>query len=238
MNKKNYILIVIIGFGSLLQLQSCKDQVIETFSSGNYLYFEREIVVNNKKTRIDTLDVSFSHYVGQETVTLPFTLKLIGDVLTEDKEYAVKVVEEKTTAKVGQYSIPEKPLFRKGVYIDTLYVTIYRDKMAADEEEVLTLSLVENENFGLGYLTYENVKLRFNSKIVAPKWWNAEITRDYYGVYSYKKLKTIIDANPGFVTIDGMSNSEKRDIAINTKNYIIKNGVTEEDGSEMKIPMY
>ena len=49
---------------------------------------------------------------------------------------------------------------------------------------------------------------------------------------------TIIEANPGFTTIEGMSSAEIRQVAIATKEYIKKNGIKEDDGSEMEIPIY
>lgn len=238
MNKKNFIYLATLLFVVAIQFQSCKQEEIKSYSSGNSLFFERTMTINGARVRVDTMDVSFSHYVGKDNLSLPFSIKLIGNVLSEDKEYKVKVVEDMTTAKLGQYSYPEKLIFRKGLTTDSLYITIYRDKMAKDEEVVLTLSLVENENFGLGYATYENIKLRFNNKIAKPLWWKDEIEKVFFGTYSYKKYVTIADANPGFTSAEGLTQTQIREIAITTQDYISANNVTEEDGTPMKMPIY
>ena len=42
----------------------------------------------------------------------------------------------------------------------------------------------------------------------------------------------------GGLTSCGKNSAEIRQIAINAKEYIKKNGITEDDGSEMTIPIY
>lgn len=241
MNNKKFISPVLFAFITLvtLQLVSCKEEGIEKYSSENYLYFER-MMKNSEgaNIRVDTIALSFSQYGSVNTLVIPFTIKLVGDTLSEDKEYKLRIVKESTTAKADQYTLPEKLIFKKGVVIDSLNVTIHRDKLSKDEEVVLMLALEENNNFKVGYYTYETVKLRFNNKTVKPLWWTDDpVDIVYFGTYSFKKLETIIEANPGFMTIVGLSWTEVRKIARSTQKYIEENNIIDEDGNPMDIPV-
>lgn len=240
MNNKNKIYYIIaFCLLSVMTVQSCKEQFVETYSDERYLFFERYMRDDdNKNVRVDTVEFSFSHYVGKEIIDIPFTVKLVGDLLTEDTEYKVEVVKDQTTAKEGQYSFPDKLLFRKGIPTDTLWVKAYRDKLTKDEEVVLFMRIAENDIFKRGYTTYTDAKLRFNNKIVKPLWWSKVITDAIFGEYSYKKLETIVAANPDFTTIDDLSQTEIRKIAINTKEYILLNNILEENGTPMVILAY
>ena len=82
------------------------------------------------------------------------------------------------------------------------------------------------------------MKIRFNDQEVIPLWWTQEVTDAYLGKNSFKKLETIIAANEGFSTFEGLSDTEKRKIALKTKAYILANNIKEENGDPMEIPMY
>ena len=122
----------------------------------------------------------------------------------------MSVVDSLTTATGDQYSLPEKLMFHKGMASDVLPVTLKKAPSLKDKQVYLTLRLVANENFGLGYTGYSDVKIRFNDQEVIPLWWTQEVTDAYLGKYSFKKLETIIAANEGFSTFEGLSDTEKR----------------------------
>ena len=240
MKNRNIIEVLLFGciFLMALSFQSCDKQEIETYDAEHALFFERWKRVGVEDVRIDTVGYSFSHYVGETELVHDFKINLIGDLLTEDMEYRVIVVDSLTTALPEQYTLPDPPIFHKGQATDVLSVVLHRKPSLKDKEVRLTLRLVANENFGLGYVTYTEVKIRFNDKNVIPLWWTTEVKEAYLGTYSYKKLETIIAANEGFTTFDGLSDTEKRKIALNTKAYIALHGITEDDNSPMLIPMY
>lgn len=66
-----------------------------------------------KENGQDTVNISFSHYPGQNTVKVPFVLSLIGPTPSEDLEYKVSVVDSLTTAITGVTNFPPSPIFRK-----------------------------------------------------------------------------------------------------------------------------
>ena len=115
---------------------------------------------------------------------------------------------------------------------------VHKTPVLKDKSVHLTLRLVENENFGLGYMGYTDVRIRFNDMPTQPTWWTKEVELAFLGPYSYEKLETIVAANEGFTTFEGLSLTEKRKIALNTKEYISEHGITEKNGDPMEIPVY
>lgn len=211
------------------------------YDSMNYLHFDKYI----GRERIDTALFSFTHYPALDEVTHYFKVSLIGKTLNEDKEYEVTVLSGNdlkdipyTTAKEGQYTFPEKLIFRKGVLSDSLAITVLKNSVPEGEEYYMTVRLKANDNFGVGYYQNTDVRLKFNNIPSTPLWWDNGITRGYFGVYSKKKLETIMLANPGFTTTEGMSSTDKTKIGIITNAYILEHNVTEENGDPMVLPIY
>lgn len=244
MNRNKISLIISFAFAALVAIPSCKVQEVDVFSAEeSYIYFKRFIKdKDGKNVRVDTAMVSFSHHYGVAEYTQNYYLGLVGQLPTKDLEYKVEVVKEGTTAEPGQYSLPKKLVFRKGLTEDILPITIYKDKIKDGDERVLVLRLVESNDLKLALNnpadSYTDIKFRFNNRISKPLWWDDTIKAVFFGEYSYKKYETIIKANPGFTTIEGLSSAEIRLIAINAKDYIKKNKITEDDGSEMEFPIY
>lgn len=222
----------------LAVFQGCEKQEIDSYRSERFLFFERwNIPTAIDRVRIDTAAYSFSDYVGENELVHPFVVKLIGDTLTEATEYKVIVVDTATTALAEQYALPDHLFFRKGAADDTLKVTLYKKASLKDKEVVLTLRLMGNDHFKVGYVGYSDVKIRFNDMQQKPAWWDEEVEVAYLGTYSFEKLKTIVAANEGFSTFDGLSGTERRKIAMKTKEYIQLKGITEINGEPMIIPV-
>lgn len=226
-----------------LMLLACSHEEIASYSYGRCLYFIRYLD-NDKgdKIRVDTAEMSFSNYPKKQEYTQPFYVGLIGEPLTEDLEYKAEIIEKNTTARPEQYRLPERPLFRKGMVMDTLNITVLKNQMEQGEECVLALRLVGSPHFKVGYSapgdSYTDIRFRFNNKISKPLWWKGDIETVFFGTYSPEKLETIIRANPDFETVENLSSTQIRRIALNTKKYIEANHIVEKDGSKMEIPMY
>ncbi len=238
------IIKIFIGIVALsLTVMSCNESDTITFGDENYIYFDK--YTPGTTDRIDTVKYSFSYFPTEDKIVHHFKVSLIGHYLTEDKEYKIEVLDGEdedgvpyTTALSDHYEITETPIFRKDRVSDTLTVTLFKDKVKEGEEYYLTLRLVANENFGLGYYDYKDVKIRYNNADEKPLWWNAEITATIFGEYSKEKLHTIMLANPGFVSTEGMGLTEMRKIALKTKDYIAENNIKEADGTDMTMPIY
>lgn len=233
---KSIILLLMICFC----LTSCKIDEIEPYNSKRSLFFPK-LHPKDSKITIDSLYVSFSHHNGKDELKIPFTVSLVGQLLDKDMEYVVSVDKEKTTAQEIDYILPEKCIFRKGQVSDTLWVTVKKANLK-DKEVLLVMKVTENETFTPGYYNRQIAKLAFNNIISQPTWWNEQITDVFFGVYSYKKFVTIIDAAAEkgieFISTEDLKPSEIRKIALIAKDYISKNEVKEEDGTEMIILVY
>ena len=243
--KRNKIsLIISFALAALAAIPSCKVQEVDVFSAKeSYVYFKRYIKnKEGKNVRVDTSMMSFSHHYGVTEFTQDYYLGLVGQVPEKDLTYEVQIVEDGTTATPDQYSLPEKFVFRKGRLEEVFPITVYKNKIKEGDEKVLKLRLVDSDDLKVAFNnptdSYTDIQFRFNNKISKPLWWDDTITGAFFGEYSYKKYETIIKANPGFTTIEGLSSAEIRMVALNAKDYIEKNGITEDDGQEMDIPIY
>ncbi|MEF2576379.1 MAG: DUF4843 domain-containing protein [Bacteroidales bacterium] len=243
--KRNKIsLIISFALAALAAIPSCKVQEVDVFSAKeSYVYFKRYIKnKEGKNVRVDTSMMSFSHHYGVTEFTQDYYLGLVGQVPEKDLTYEVQIVEDGTTATPDQYSLPEKFVFRKGRLEEVFPITVYKNKIKEGDEKVLKLRLVDSDDLKVAFNnptdSYTDIQFRFNNKISKPLWWDKNITGAFFGEYSYKKYETIIKANPGFTTIEGLSSAEIRMVALNAKDYIEKNGITEDDGKEMEIPIY
>lgn len=131
----------------LTLLQSCDKQEVFSYESSMHCFLSCWKQVSlSERYRLDTVNYSFSHYVGVEDIEHQFKINLIGNLLEEDAEYKVIVVDSLTTATENQYTI-KNPIFRKGRSSDSLSVVVHKTPALKDKSVHLTLRLVENENF-------------------------------------------------------------------------------------------
>lgn len=234
MNKNRYItvssllfLFFIIG---IQMMTGCKKQESEIFFGKNSIYFPNE---NGQ----DTLRFSFSHYPGTDKFDAEFQVILIGDLLTEDKEYKIRIVDTLTTALPTEYKIISSK-FRAGLPSDSLYVQFFRSERMKTQEVKVVFEIEGNDNFDPGYFDRQTIQIVWDAIESQPAWWTKNITDTYLGVYSSKKLETFIKATGVTMISADMEIWEKTNLCRQTHAYILANGITEEDGSPMIIVRY
>ena len=240
--RKIYIILLLLGFALPMCMQSCSTTETDAFGNERFLYFERQVKryvseLSYEWERVDTAVISVTHYPGEEVIEHPFRVVLIGDTLQEDQEYRVTIVDTLTSVKEGMVTYPEKLYFRKGMVMDTLWMTIHADKVEKNKEFYITLRLIANENFAVGYRGYSDVKLRFNNKASRPGGGDDRVIEVYLGPWSEKKFETFVLAT-GLTSFEGMAAGEMRLYSLRMKEYVAENNVTEADGSPMIIPIY
>lgn len=232
--KKNKIITIVLFLCttlSLTQFTSCKESNIETYVEKNALYFPKE---ENYLYGIDTAHISFFHNPGKDVLVVPFKIMLIGNLLKEDTEYAVEVIDSLTTATTDEYALPKKIIFRKGLPADTLYISIFNKERLSEIAVTLALKIVENDNFKAGYANMQKINLRFDAVASEPEWWDEIIKFVYLGKFSVAKYEVFITVS-GRIDIEGLEAWELRQICLDMKDHIKKNGITEDDGSPMEI---
>ncbi len=241
MKKYTCLFLLLIGLVLPLCIQSCSTSETDVFGKERLLYFERQVKrptdLSYEWVRVDTAVISVTHYPGEEKIEHPFRVVLIGDTLQEDAEYRVIVVDTLTNAREGMVTYPEKLYFRKGMVMDSLWMTIHTGEVEKDKEFYITLRLIANENFGIGYRGYSDVRLRFNNKASQPEWWDNRVEEVYLGAWSEKKFETFVLAT-GLTSFEGMAAGEMRFYSLKVKEYVGANNVTEDDGTPMMIPIY
>ncbi len=220
--------------------QGCSTEEIESWKTERALYFEKRMrnLESHSWERVDTASISIPNYFNQDEIKHYFKINLLGDTLSIDTEYALIVVDSMTTAEEGMVTLPENIVFHKGVISDSLALTVHADKVPEGKAYKITYRLLPNEHFMLGYKDYLQVILHFNNKESCPPWWDARIVEVYLGKWSQKKMETLYIATGGISSFENFGATECRYYALQLKLYIEKNGVTEENGEPMMVPIY
>lgn len=242
MKRYTFLFILFACYVCSLCMQSCTTEGTELYGQERFLYIERQVKrgegINREWVRVDTAVVSIAHHPNVEQIEQPFRICLVGDTLVADAEYKMIVVDTLTSMEDGMVTLPDKFIFKKGVVADSLWLTIHADKVPDNGEFYITLRIVGNENFGVGYKGYTDVKLWFNNKNTKPDWWNSRVVDVYLGEWSPEKFNTLVLATDGVASFEGLTASVMRLYSLMLKDYIEENGITEANGDPMVVPIY
>lgn len=200
----------------------CTTNTAEFYSGPRYLY-----VVNDSGA--DTAYVSFSNYPGLKQLEVPFAISLTGEMPGEDMEYKLEVVDSLTTAKSGDYALPERLIFRKDRITDTVNITIKNERAELFRQSFkVTFRIVANEYFQPGYTDRRDIKITFNDIKGKPDWWKDDLEKMILGTYSDKKMEHFILATR-VNSLEGVELSEVRRLTLIFKKYLRENNIMEED---------
>lgn len=219
-----------IVFGiTVLFVWACSEKDIRTYSGERYVYF------TPLEDGQDSVLYSFFNYPGQERIEARFEVNLVGEILTEDMPYRVEVVDSVTTALPSNYLLPEA-VFREGRVTDTLVVVLQKTD-GLKENVSIGLQIEPNAYFAQGVAGMRRLRIVLNNVPSRPLWWKGDIVRVYLGTYSAKKYQEFVLCT-GVNDLTDVSASWKREYALQFKAYIAENGITEEDGTPMLVPIY
>lgn len=173
-------LIYLLLFCGMTSLFSCEDTDYQIYNK------------NDKDKLFFTKDtIRFTYGLSRDLeVDLNAQVKLIGFVdQSEDKTFRIEVVKEKTTATNGEhFTVPEANTLVKDSSAANIPIDLHKLKLEKNKEYMLTLQLVENENYAPTDIK-ECVILFDNKDIEAPVWWRAEKV----GEYNQEKLILFVD---------------------------------------------
>ena len=226
---KNRIYAILISLIVCVSMYSCKQEDVSLFKSQDMLYIPNSV---NENIRF----IPFYHNPGKEQIEVKFLVNLIGQEQDVDREYKIVVVDSLTTANKEDYEL-DKFIFRKGLFEDTLTVKVNKTAHLSTKLVTLTLELVPNENFNVAYESKKLVEISFDNLVSRPEWWDSEVEEIYLGAYSQKKYELLFIAT-GVSSIENLEPAAIRDVALKLKVYISKNGITEDGGLPMIIPIY
>jgi hypothetical protein len=208
-------IITVLACAAALLLSSCREDRIECYGSENYIHFKQK---SDSPYRF-----SFATMPGADTYVLDIPVILIGNALEEDKPFAVEVVKDgdvKTTAPESTFSVPQAPLFKKGVFEDVLSVT-FTNSAELSTEKVLVLRVAQNENFKKGPVDYQLVEIHYSNILAQPSWWDKSMSEAYLGPYSDIKYTAFIEAT-GVSELDPKEQAKLTAYVMQFVNYLRK----------------
>lgn len=195
-------------------MASCTGKDIETFHGSREIYFEKFYMnaISPGSQQADTTSVSFFFYPeGTTEINVPLTILLSGQKLSSDIPFALRVIDEETTALPSEYELNDSYIFHSRPVIDgmmdfrdTIQVKVKYSERLSEEKKQLTLvvELVPNKEVDLGQFERRRAVIVWSNIADKPDWWNYEIENSLLGEYSYEKYKLFLEVVPNAIQLN------------------------------------
>ena len=224
-----------MALAGILAIAGCREQETPTFTAKSMLYIQQEDFADGESIDLAHLTKSFASYAGASEMEVSFKVNLIGHVTGYDRPFEVAVVEEETTAEENEYEI-ETPVLRAGEITTDLKIKLFKTPRMDEEKVTLTILLLAGKHFNLGYEDQLTAQVIYDNTPLKPEWWTEFIALCYLGEYTPAKYNAFYNYC-GLTDISDLEPSELRELVLGFKEYIEENGITEEDGSPMELPI-
>ena len=224
-----------MALAGILAIAGCREQETPTFTAKSMLYIQQEDFADGESIDLAHLTKSFASYAGASEMEVSFKVNLIGHVTGYDRPFEVAVVEEETTAEENEYEI-ETPVLKAGEITTDLKIKLFKTPRMDEEKVTLTILLLAGKHFNLGYEDQLTAQVIFDNTPLKPEWWTEFIALCYLGEYTPAKYNAFYNYC-GLTDISDLEPSELRELVLGFKEYIEENGITEEDGSPMELPI-
>lgn len=224
-----------MALAGILAIAGCREQETPTFTAKSMLYIQQEDFADGESIDLAHLTKSFASYAGASEMEVSFKVNLIGHVTGYDRPFEVAVVEEETTAEENEYEI-ETPVLKAGEITTDLKIKLFKTPRMDEEKVTLTILLLAGKHFNLGYEDQLTAQVIYDNTPLKPEWWTEFIALCYLGEYTPAKYNAFYNYC-GLTDISDLEPSELRELVLGFKEYIEDNGITEEDGSPMELPI-
>ena len=224
-----------MALAGILAIAGCREQETPTFTAKSMLYIQQEDFADGESIDLAHLTKSFASYAGASEMEVSFKVNLIGHVTGYDRPFEVAVVEEETTAEENEYEI-EAPVLKAGEISTDLKIKLFKTPRMDEEKVTLTILLLAGKHFNLGYEDQLTAQVTYDNTPLKPEWWTEFIALCYLGEYTPAKYNAFYNYC-GLTDISDLEPSELRELVLGFKEYIEENGITEEDGSPMELPI-
>ena len=224
-----------MALAGILAIAGCREQETPTFTDKSMLYIQQEDFADGESIDLAHLTKSFASYAGASEMEVSFKVNLIGHVTGYDRPFEVAVVEEETTAEENEYEI-ETPVLKAGEITTDLKIKLFKTPRMDEEKVTLTILLLAGKHFNLGYEDQLTAQVIYDNTPLKPEWWTEFIALCYLGEYTPAKYNAFYNYC-GLTDISDLEPSELRELVLGFKEYIEENGITEEDGSPMELPI-
>lgn len=224
-----------MALAGILAIAGCREQETPTFTAKSMLYIQQEDFADGESIDLAHLTKSFASYAGASEMEVSFKVNLIGHVTGYDRPFEVAVVEEETTAEENEYEI-ETPVLKAGEITTDLKIKLFKTPRMDEKKVTLTILLLAGKHFNLGYEDQLTAQVIYDNTPLKPEWWTEFIALCYLGEYTPAKYNAFYNYC-GLTDISDLEPSELRELVLGFKEYIEENGITEEDGSPMELPI-
>ena len=224
-----------MALAGVLAIAGCREQETPTFTAKSMLYIQQEDFADGESIDLAHLTKSFASYAGASEMEVSFKVNLIGHVTGYDRPFEVAVVEEETTAEENEYEI-EAPVLKAGEISTDLKIKLFKTPRMDEEKVTLTILMLAGKHFNLGYEDQLTAQVIYDNTPLKPEWWTEFIALCYLGEYTPAKYNAFYNYC-GLTDISDLEPSELRELVLGFKEYIEENGITEEDGSPMELPI-
>lgn len=202
---------------------------MDIYKSGHFIQFTQVLT--------DTTNLSFFFYPGKEDLSIAMPVRLVGTMPDANIKYELKVDAKATTAQTRHYSLPASFEFRKGLAVDTAYVTIKKTPEMATTTYLLVITIAPEGEARPGQTAYARRIFRINDMVTKPSWWDSNMDRFYLGEYTERKFRKFMEFT-GVGDLSEKSDTEKTELIKRFKYYLIQmkdagTPVLEDDGSDM-----
>ena len=224
-----------MALAGVLAIAGCREQETPTFTAKSMLYIQQEDFADGESIDLAHLPKSFASHAGASAMEVSFKVNPIGHVTDYDRPFEVAVVEEETTAEENEYEI-EAPVLKAGEISTDLKIKLFKTPRMDEEKVTLTILLLAGKHFNLGYEDQLTAQVTYDNAPLKPEWWTEFIALCYLGEYTPAKYNAFYNYC-GLTDVSDLEPSELRELVLGFKEYIEENGITEEDGSPMELPI-
>lgn len=246
---KMKIIYTILFCISILAFTSCEEQGLMVNSNDvAYLRFGLDMTK-------DTTTVSFKVYNEGEDAIIPIEVFVGGKIQEDDLYFTVSVDKSRTTLPNELFVLPQDCKIRKGLLVDTVYVTLKNASILRDEAKLLALMVDEGDGVMQGDRYYSRALISVIDRLFKPDWWTVldaangssnTVDLYYLGEYSERKYEMFLDElKKDDVVFNGKDKPMLRKYALKLKNTLKnmnagkpeKDWVKDEKGLTISVPV-
>src|SRR5688572_7594034 len=192
---KKLIYIAGIFIISMLLLNACSKKDVTTYQQDARVYFRIPGQFDATVSR-DSLLYSFPfHPTATEQDTIWFEACVMGNATPTDREIGIRIDMAGTTAKENVDFKFLNKMVPAGAFKVAIPIVIYKTAAIKDSFVRLQLSVLENQNFKVGYDRYAKAVFIWGDKFLKPdNWDNSNYAQAFGSPFSQKRTRFILDS--------------------------------------------
>lgn len=165
----------------------------------------KESFVYNDSERINFTTDSLYYSFGTQPFSVEHTdmsieVEIIGSPAGHDRKYRIRINDELTTAAAGEHYDPLTEIHTLPAGASSAEIPVRIHRRSLDDETVyaLCLELVATDDFMLGVIENQKLKICFTNRLDCPDWWT-ELSH-WLGEYNIRKYQKFIELYGGPIT--------------------------------------